>query len=308
LPGELIIGADSHTCTYGALGAFATGVGSSDLAAGMITGKGWFQTPRTIKVEMTGSLGPWTSAKDLALELMRHLGPDGADYMSLEFHGPLARELTMEGRMTLANMAVEAGAKAGLFLVDDITREYLDGRAKRPWEALEPDADAEYVRTVKIEANGLPPLVARPHSPHDVVPVAQAGHEAVNQVFIGSCTNGRLEDLRAAARVLQGRQIHPRVRLLVLPATPTIFLDAMAEGLLETFVRAGGQVGPPSCGPCLGGHLGVLAANEVAVATTNRNFIGRMGHPSSRVYLAGPAVAAACAIAGRLAGPEEVCS
>lgn len=306
LPGELIVGADSHTCTLGACGAFATGVGSTDIAAAMALGKTWFKTPPTIKVELKGSLGKWTSAKDLALEMMRLLGPDGADYMAIEFSGPLVAELTMSGRQTLANMVVEAGAKNGIFGVDDVTREYLAGRARREWQAVEPDPDAVYLRTLTIDADGLKPLIARPHSPHDVAPAGETSREAINQVFIGSCTNGRLEDLRLAASVLGGRQIHRRVRLIVLPATPQVYLHALEEGLIQIFIEAGGQVGPPSCGPCLGGHLGVLAPGEVAVATTNRNFIGRMGHRTSRVYLAGPAVAAASAVLGRVAGPEEI--
>ncbi len=306
LPGEIIAGADSHTSTMGACGAWAVGVGSTDIGAAMATGKVWFKVPATLRVELTGSLGPWSSAKDLALEMLRRLGPDGADYLALEFHGPLAGRLSMSQRQCLANMAVEAGAKTGIFGVDDITRDYLADRARRPWQAVAPDPDAVYHDTITINADGLGPLIARPHSPYDVAPAGESSREAINQVFIGSCTNGRLDDLRQAAAVLQGRQVHSRVRLIVLPATPAIYRQALKEGVLETIVEAGGQVGPPSCGPCLGGHLGVLAPGEVAVATSNRNFIGRMGHRTSRVYLAGPMVAAASAVLGRVASPEEL--
>ncbi|MFZ5587587.1 MAG: 3-isopropylmalate dehydratase large subunit [Thermodesulfobacteriota bacterium] len=306
LPGELIVGADSRATTYGALGAFATGVGATDLAAALITGKAWFKVPASLKVTLSGEPGPWVSAKDLALELNRRLGPEGAHYQAIEFGGPLAAALSAEARQTLASMVVETGAKAGLFPADAVTENYLAGRARRPWRAVAPDPDAEYAGRLTIDAGELVPLVARPHSPHEVAPARRAGYEPVDVVFIGSCTNGRIEDLRQAARVLDGRQVHPRVRLMVIPATPAVYAQALTEGLLSIFLAAGGAVGPPCCGPCPGGHLGVLAAGEVAVATTNRNFMGRMGHPQSRVYLAGPAVAAASAVAGRVCDPEEV--
>ncbi|MFH1058124.1 MAG: 3-isopropylmalate dehydratase large subunit [Pseudomonadota bacterium] len=306
LPGELVVAADSRATTYGALGALATGVGATDVAAALITGQAWFKVPASLKVTLTGESGPWLCAKDLALELNRRLGPEGAHYQAIEFHGPLAAALSVEARQTMASMVVETGAKAGLFPADAVTAAYLEGRAQRPWRALAPDPDADYAARLTIDAGELPPLVARPHSPHEVVPARRAGYEPVDVVFIGSCTNGRIEDLRQAAKVLAGRKVHAGVRLMVIPATPAVYAQALGEGLLSTFLAAGGVVGPPSCGPCSGGHLGVLASGEVAVATTNRNFIGRMGHHQSRVYLAGPAVAAASAVAGRVCDPEEV--
>ncbi|MCB2225206.1 MAG: 3-isopropylmalate dehydratase large subunit [Desulfarculaceae bacterium] len=308
LPGELIIGGDSRAITYGALGAFATGVGASDLAAALVTGKAWFKVPETIKVELRGEMGPWVGGMDIALALLKLLGPEGADYQSLEFHGPLAAELSMEARQTICNLMVESGAKAALFPVDQATTDYLADKAQRSWHSVAPDPEAAYSRVVELDATGLEPLAARPHLPHDVAPAHSAGYEPVNQVFIGSCAAARLEDLRVAAKVLKGRSVHPRVRLMVIPATPALALAALKEGLSETFVAAGGMVGPPSCGPCAGGHLGVLAPGEVAVATANRNYRGRMGHPGSRIYLAGPAVAAASAILGRVADPKEVAS
>lgn len=306
LPGELIIGADSRACTYGALGALAVGVGSSDVAAALITGRAWFKVPQSIRVNLTGQMPPWVGAKDLGLELLRRLGPEGAHYQALEFHGPLLAGLDLEARQCLASLSVDTGAKAGIFPTDDVCAAYLEGRARRPWRAVAPDAGAVYSQEIEIDANQLEPLVARPPSPHDVVPASQAGREPVDQVFIGSCTGGLLSDLRMAAGLLAGRRVHPRVRLMVIPATPAILLAALREGLIETLLGAGAILGPPSCGPCAGAHLGVLAAGEVAVSTSNRNFVGRMGHPKSRVYLAGPAVAAASALAGRLASPGEI--
>ncbi|MBU1275106.1 MAG: 3-isopropylmalate dehydratase large subunit [Proteobacteria bacterium] len=308
LPGELVVGADSRTVTHGALGAFATGVGASDLAAALVTGRGWFQAPASIRVELGGELGPWIGGMDIALALLRLLGPEGAHYQSLEFFGPLLPRLSMEARMSISNLMVESGAKAALFPVDQVTTDYLRDKAKRSWRSVAPDPEAPYAKTIKLDVTGLESLAARPHRPHDVATARRAGYEPVNQVFIGSCAAARLEDLRVAAQVLAGRQVHPRVRLLVLPPTPRIMLQAVREGLVETFLAAGGVMGPPSCGPCMGGHLGVLAAGEVAVATANRNYRGRMGHPSSRIYLAGPAVAAASAILGRVADPAEVLS
>ncbi|MCF8032176.1 MAG: 3-isopropylmalate dehydratase large subunit [Desulfarculaceae bacterium] len=308
LPGELIIGGDSRALTYGALGAFATGVGATDLAAALVTGRTWFKVPETIRVQLSGELGPWVGGMDIALALLNTLGPEGAHYQSLEFHGPLVEALSMEARQTISNLMVESGAKAALFPVDQATTDYLAGKAKRSWHSVAPDPEAAYSRTIELDVSGLEPLAARPHLPHDVAPAHSAGYEPVNQVFIGSCAAARLEDLRVAAKVLEGRTVHPRVRLMVIPATPALALAALREGLTETFVAAGGMVGPPSCGPCAGGHLGVLAPGEVAVATANRNYRGRMGHPGSRIYLAGPAVAAASAILGRLASPTEVVS
>jgi len=308
LPGELAVGADSRMVTHGALGAFATGVGASDLAAALVTGHGWFQVPSTTKVELGGEMGPWIGGMDIALALLRLLGPEGAHYQSLEFSGPLVPRLSMDARLTISNLMVESGAKAALFPVDQVTTDYLKDKAKRSWASVAPDPEAVYSKTVKLDVTGLEPQAARPHRPHDVAPARRAGYEPVDQVFIGSCAAARLEDLRVAAQVLSGKQVHPRVRLMVIPPTPRIMLQAVREGLVETFLAAGGIMGPPSCGPCAGAHLGVLAAGEVAVATANRNYRGRMGHPSSRIYLAGPAVAAASAILGRVADPAEVLS
>ncbi|MBU4604141.1 MAG: 3-isopropylmalate dehydratase large subunit, partial [Proteobacteria bacterium] len=301
LPGELAVGADSRMVTHGAMGAFATGVGASDLAAALVTGRGWFQVPSTTKVELGGEMGPWIGGMDIALALLRLLGPEGAHYQSLEFSGPLVPRLSMDARLTISNLMVESGAKAALFPVDQVTTDYLKDKAKRSWASVAPDPEAVYSKTVKLDVTGLEPQAARPHRPHDVAPARRAGYEPVDQVFIGSCAAARLEDLRVAAKILSGRQVHPRVRLMVIPPTPRIMLQAVREGLVETFLAAGGIMGPPSCGPCAGAQLGVLAAGEVAVATANRNYRGRMGHPSSRIYLAGPAVAAASAILGRVA-------
>jgi len=306
LPGELVVGGDSRAVTYGALGALATGVGASDLAAALVTGRGWFRVPETVRIELKGELGPWVGGMDLALALLKMLGPEGAHYQSLEFHGPLVPKLSMAARQTICNLMVESGAKAALFPVDQVTTDFLRDRARRSWRSVAADPGAIYSQSLEMDVTGLEPQAARPHLPHDVAPAQRAGYEPVNQVFIGSCAAGRLEDLRVAAQVLAGRQVHPRVRLMVIPATPQIMLAALKEGLMETFVAAGGMVGPPSCGPCAGGHLGVLAAGEVAVATTNRNYRGRMGHPHSRIYLASPAVAAASAVLGRVADPQEV--
>lgn len=308
LPGELVVGADSRTVTHGALGALATGVGATDLAAALVTGRGWFQTPAAIRVELCGELGPWVGGMDIALALLRLLGPEGAHYQSLEFTGPLLPRLSMDARQTISNLMVESGAKAALFPVDEVTTRYLRDTAKRSWRSVAPDPEAVYTQDIKLDVSGLEPQAARPNRPHDVVPARRAGYEPVDQVFIGSCAAARLEDLRVAAKVLNGKQVHSRVRLMVMPPTPHIMLQAVREGLVETFLAAGGIMGPPSCGPCMGGHLGVLAAGEVAVATANRNYRGRMGHPSSRIYLAGPAVAAASAVLGRVADPSEVLS
>lgn len=306
LPGDVIIGADSHTCTYGALGAFATGVGSTDLAAAMITGTTWFKVPASMKLVYHGRLKPWVGGKDLILYTIGQIGVDGARYMAMEFSGPVIQRLPMSHRMTMANMAIEAGAKVGLMTPDDITREYVQGRAQRPYRFFAPDADATYDVLYEWDVSFMDPMVALPHLPENVKPVTELSSIAIDQVLIGSCTNGRLEDLREAAAVLKGRKVHPSVRCLIIPATQRIYRDAMKEGLMEIFLEAEAAVSTPTCGPCLGGHMGILAAGERAVATTNRNFVGRMGHRDSEVYLSSPAVAAASAVLGRIAHPEEV--
>jgi len=304
LPGDLVVGADSHTCTYGALGAFATGMGSTDVAVAMATGRTWLRVPETIRCVYIGELRPWVGGKDLILHTIGLLGVDGARYKALEFAGPAIDALSMDGRLTMANMAIEAGAKAGLVAVDDTTLAYVRGRARRPYQVHAPDPGAGYASILEIDASRLEPQVAFPHLPDNVRPVGQAGDVPIDQVVIGSCTNGRLEDLRLAAGILRGRRVHPGVRCIVIPGSQQVYLDALNEGLLAAFVEAGAAVSTPTCGPCLGGHMGVLAAGERAVSTTNRNFRGRMGHPDSEVYLAGPAVAAASAIAGRIAAPD----
>jgi 3-isopropylmalate/(R)-2-methylmalate dehydratase large subunit len=306
LPGDLVIGADSHTCTYGALGAFATGVGSTDLAAAMLTGEAWFKVPETIKVVLSGRLRPWVSGKDIILALIGNIGVDGALYRALEFTGETVASLGMADRLTISNMAIEAGAKNGIFIPDAVTKDYVAGRAKRAYTLYDSDPDAIYAAVLEIDAGAIEPQVAFPSLPSNVKGVSQVGNVAIDQVVIGSCTNGRIEDLRVAAAVLKNRKAAPYVRLIVLPATPEVYRSAMKEGLLEIFLDAGAVVGPPTCGPCLGGHMGILAAGERAVTTTNRNFVGRMGHATSEVYLASPAVAAASAVMGRIAGPEEL--
>ena len=306
VPGDVVAGADSHTCTYGALGAFAAGVGSTDIAVAMATGRLWMRVPETIRIVYHGELQPWVGGKDLILHTIGQIGVAGARYMAIEFAGPAIDALSMEGRLTMANMAIEAGAKAGLFAVDGTTRAYVDGRALRPYRSYRADPDALYARLVEIDASQIEPQVSFPHLPENSRAASQAGDVPIDQAVIGSCTNGRLEDLRAAASVLRGRHVGPGVRCIVIPGSQRVYLDALREGLLEVFVKAGAAVSTPTCGPCLGGHMGVLAAGERAVSTTNRNFRGRMGHPDSEVYLAGPAVAAASAIAGRIAHPDEV--
>ncbi len=305
-PGELILGADSHTCTYGALGAFSTGVGSTDMAAGMISGKAWFKAPGAVRVTLTGALPPYVSGKDVILSLIGTLGVDGARYLSLEFDGAGVAALSMDDRLAVCNMAIECGAKNGIFPVDAVTEDYLCGRVSRPWTAYAPDPDAGYRQQVEIDLSALQPLVACPSLPSNVRPVRALPPTRIDQVVIGSCTNGRMEDLRTAAELLRGRKVAPGVRCILIPATRKIYLQALREGLLEVFVEAGAIVSPPTCGPCLGGHMGVLADGERCIATTNRNFVGRMGHPSSEVYLAGPAVAAASAVAGEIVHPADV--
>ena len=303
-PGELIIGADSHTCTYGALGAVSTGIGSTDMAAGMATGLCWFRVPSAIKVTLRGKLRPMVSGKDVILHLIGQIGVDGALYQSLEFCGEGVSSLDMDDRFTISNMAIEAGAKNGIFPVDEKTREYVSGRANREWTAYEADPDAEYEREVVIDLDALEPTVALPHLPENTRPVSEAAGTPIDQVIIGSCTNGRIGDLRTAAAILKGRTVAPGIRCIVLPATQEIYLQAMREGLLEIFVQSGCAVSAPTCGPCLGGHMGVMAEGERAVSTTNRNFVGRMGHVSSEIILASPAVAAASAVKGCVADPR----
>ncbi|MBR1587391.1 MAG: 3-isopropylmalate dehydratase large subunit [Kiritimatiellae bacterium] len=304
--GDCVIGADSHTCTYGALGAFATGVGSTDAAAGMATGKAWFKVPSAIRVALKGAPRKWVGGKDVILHLIGLIGVDGARYQSLEFAGDGVAALSMDDRFAMANMAIEAGAKNGIFPVDAATRRYLfEHRAKAP-VAYPADPDAAYERTVEIDLSALRPTVAFPHLPSNVRTIDAVGDVPIDQAVIGSCTNGRISDLRVAAEVMAGRHVAPTVRCIVIPATQRIWLQAMEEGLLKTFAEAGCAVSTPTCGPCLGGHMGILAKGERCVATTNRNFVGRMGHVESEVYLASPAVAAASAVAGHVAGPEEL--
>jgi len=306
LPGDVVIGADSHTCTYGALGAFATGMGSTDIAAAMATGDIWMKVPPTIKLIYHGSLRKWVGGKDLILYTIGDIGVDGALYSAMEFTGEAVDSLSMDGRFTMANMAIEAGAKAGMFRVDDKTLLYIKSRAKRPYTVYEADNDAEFSQIIDYDVSNIEPQVALPHSPANAKPVSQVGDIEIEQVVIGSCTNGRLEDLRLAARILEGRKVNHRVRCIIIPATQQIYLGALNEGLIEIFVRAGAVVSTPTCGPCLGGHMGVLAAGEKCVSTTNRNFVGRMGSPKSEVYLSNPAVAAASAVAGRIISPVEI--
>ena len=303
--GDLVIGADSHTCTYGALGAFSTGVGSTDMAAGMSAGETWFRVPSAIKVVLTGKPRKWVCGKDVILHLIGMIGVDGARYQSLEFTGDGIASLSMDDRFTIANMAIEAGAKNGIFPVDETTLAYLREHNAKPPRVYEADADAEYERVIEIDLDELEPTVAFPHLPSNTRPVREAGNVAIDQVVIGSCTNGRISDMRAAAEVMRGHRVADGVRAIVIPATQRIWLQALEEGLLKTFVEAGCVVSPPTCGPCLGGHMGILAKNERCVATTNRNFVGRMGHVESEVYLASPAVAAASAVAGHITTPTN---
>lgn len=306
LPGDLVIGADSHTCTYGALGAFATGMGSTDIAVAMASGQTWLKVPQTIKFVYHGQLLPWVGGKDLILHTIGQIGVDGALYAAMEFSGEAVDALSMAGRFTMANMAIEAGAKAGLFHVDEETQAYVQARARREYTVYRSDPGAEYVRVIEVDASQIELQVAFPHLPENARPLSEVNRVPIDQAVIGSCTNGRLEDLRVAAELLRGRHVHPDVRCIVIPGTQQIYLNALREGLVETFIEAGAVVSTPTCGPCLGGYMGVLAAGERAIATTNRNFRGRMGHPESEVYLAGPAVAAASAVLGRIGGPQEI--
>uniref|UniRef100_UPI004057817A 3-isopropylmalate dehydratase large subunit n=1 Tax=Agathobacter sp. TaxID=2021311 RepID=UPI004057817A len=304
--GDVIIGADSHTCTYGALGAFSTGVGSTDMAAGMATGKAWFKVPSAIKFVLTGKPAKWISGKDIILHIIGMIGVDGALYKSMEFVGDGIACLSMDDRLTIANMAIEAGGKNGIFPVDDVTRAYMKEHSNRPFVEYAADEDAEYDEEYVIDLSTLKPTVAFPHLPENTRTIDEVGDVKIDQVVIGSCTNGRMEDLRAAASVMKGKKAAKGVRVIVIPATQKIYLDAMEEGLIRTFIEAGAIVSTPTCGPCLGGYMGVLAEGERCVSTTNRNFVGRMGHVESEVYLASPAVAAASAIIGKISGPDEV--
>ncbi len=306
-PGDCVIGADSHTCTYGGLGAFSTGVGSTDLAAGMATGKAWFKVPAAIQVELTGALAPYVSGKDVILHLIGQIGVDGALYRSLEFTGDGVAALSMDDRLCIANMAIEAGAKNGIFPVDAYTLDYVKGRFQRDLKVYAADPDAEYEATVRIDLSALRPTISFPHLPDNTRTIDECkGQFPIDQVVIGSCTNGRMEDMRAAAEILKGRKVADGVRCIIIPATQEIWKQSMQEGLFDIFVDAGAVVSTPTCGPCLGGHMGVLAAGERAVSTTNRNFVGRMGHVDSEIYLASPYVAAAAAVAGTLADPAEM--
>ena len=304
--GNCIIGADSHTCTYGALGAFSTGVGSTDMAAGMVTGKAWFKVPSAIKFVLTGKMKKWVSGKDVILHIIGKIGVDGALYKSMEFTGEGIKNLTMDDRFTIANMAIEAGAKNGIFPVDEFTLEYIKEHSTKPYKVYEADEDAVYDEVIEINLSELEPTVAFPHLPENTRTIGETENIKIDQVVIGSCTNGRISDIRIAAEVMKGRKIAPGIRAIVIPATQDIYLTALKEGLITTFVQAGCIVSTPTCGPCLGGHMGVLAAGERAISTTNRNFVGRMGHVESEVYLASPAVAAASAVTGKISSPDEL--
>jgi 3-isopropylmalate/(R)-2-methylmalate dehydratase large subunit len=304
--GDAVIGADSHTCTYGALGAFSTGVGSTDMAAGMATGKAWFKVPSAIKFVLTGKPTRWVSGKDVILHIIGMIGVDGALYRSMEFVGDGIKNLTMDDRFSMANMAIEAGAKNGIFPVDELAIRYMKEHSVREYKIYEADEDAEYEEVYEIDLSNLKPTVAFPHLPENTRTIDEVGEVKIDQVVIGSCTNGRIDDLRIAAKILEGRKVAKGMRVIVFPATQAIYLQAMEEGLLATFIKAGAVVSTPTCGPCLGGHMGILAAGERAVATTNRNFVGRMGHVKSEVYLASPAVAAASAVTGKISGPGEL--
>jgi len=311
LPGDLIIGADSHTCTYGALGAFSTGVGSTDLACGMATGKAWFKVPGSLKFVLKGAPDKWVSGKDIILKIIGDIGVDGARYMAMEFTGDGVKNLSMDSRFTIANMAIEAGAKNGIFPVDEKTINYIKESSRNKkrtdeYTVYESDPDARYHRIYQYNLEEIEPQVAFPHLPGNTKNISEAGEIKIDQVVIGSCTNGRLEDLRIAAKILRGKKVKKGVRLLIFPATQNIYLKALNEGLIEIFIKAGGAVSTPTCGPCLGGHMGILAEGERAVSTTNRNFVGRMGHKKSEVYLTSPAVAAASAVMGKITDPREV--
>jgi len=306
LPGEIIIGADSHTCTHGALGAFATGVGSTDVSAAMISGESWFKVPETIKFVFNGKLNKWVSGKDLILYIIGKIGVDGALYKAMEFAGSTIEEMSIEGRLTIANMAIEAGGKCGIFNPDQKTLDFIKSKTDADFEALYSDPDASYSETIEYNTADIEPQVSFPHSPANTRAISDVGDVVIHQSVIGSCTNGRIEDLRVAADVLKDRKVHRDVRLIIFPATQEIYLQAMKEGLIETFINAEAVVSTPTCGPCLGGHMGILAKGERSIATTNRNFVGRMGHPESEVYLSNPAIAAASAVLGKIGSPDEI--
>jgi 3-isopropylmalate/(R)-2-methylmalate dehydratase large subunit len=307
LPGDIVVGADSHTCTYGALGAFATGVGSTDLMAAMVSGKAWFKVPNSIKFFLTGKLNKWVSGKDIILYIIGLIGVDGALYSSMEFAGPLCKKLGMSDRFTIANMAIEAGGKNGIFVPDKIAEEYVTLRARREYKFYTSDKDAKYIKILEIDCSKIYPQVAMPFLPSNTKAVKDIKKIYIDQVVIGSCTNGRIQDLRIAASIIKkGKKINSNVRALIIPATPAVYLKALAEGLLRIFIDAGAVISAPTCGPCLGGHMGVLAAGEKCVSTTNRNFVGRMGHIKSQLFLSSPAVAASSAIKGYIATPDEI--
>ncbi|HHI98190.1 MAG TPA: 3-isopropylmalate dehydratase large subunit [Thermodesulfatator atlanticus] len=306
VPGDIVVGADSHTCTYGALGAFATGVGSTDLAATWITGRTWFRVPETIKFVYRGKLRPWVTGKDLILYTIGDIGVDGALYKAMEFSGEVIRRLSMAERFTMANMAIEAGGKVGLIEPDKKTLNFVRRHSQRPPLVLKADRKAQYLEVREYDCSKIEPQVAFPHLPSNTKPISEVGHIDIDQVVIGSCTNGRIEDLALAARILKGRKVNPNVRAIIIPGSPRVYREALRKKYIEVFLEAGAIVSPPTCGPCLGGHMGILAKGEKAVSTTNRNFVGRMGHPESEVYLASPAVAAASAVLGRIASPEEL--
>ena len=306
LPGQVIVGADSHTCTYGALGAFATGMGSTDIAVAMATGEIWMKVPTTIKITYCGKLPKWIGGKDLILYTIGKIGIDGALYSAMEFTGDAIEELPMSGRFTMSNMAIEAGAKAGLFQVDDKTREYMAIHSDKNYSVFQSDKDAEYIKEIEFDISSLEPQVAFPHLPSNTKAISQVGDIKLDQVVIGSCTNGRLDDLRIAAMLLKGKKVNPNLRCIIIPGTQKVYLEALREGLVEIFIEAGAAVSTPTCGPCLGGYMGVLAAGERCLSTTNRNFVGRMGSPDAEVYLGSPAIGAASAITGRICDPEEV--
>mgnify|MGYP000044180397 CR=1 FL=1 len=306
LPGEVVIGADSHTCTYGALGAFSTGVGSTELGAAMATGEIWLRVPETIKFVYYGKLQPWVSGKDLILATIGAIGVDGALYRAMEFSGEAIRQLSMASRFTMSNMVIEAGGKNGVMEPDEVTLQFIKGRAQRSYRIFRSDPNARYEQVLEFDVSKIYPQVALPHLPSNVKDVREVGKVEIDQVVIGSCTNGHLEDLRIAAKILKGKKIASTLRLIIIPATQDIYRQALKEGLIEVFLSSGAVVSPPTCGPCLGGYMGILAAGERALATTNRNFRGRMGHPESEIYLSGPAVAAASAVKGRICHPDEV--
>jgi 3-isopropylmalate/(R)-2-methylmalate dehydratase large subunit len=306
LPGQVVVGADSHTCTYGALGAFSTGMGSTDIAVAMATGEIWMKVPSTIKFVYHGKLPKWISGKDLILLTIGEIGVDGALYSVMEFRGEAVETLSMDGRLTMANMAIEAGGKAGIFPVDEITRQYIGERTKKSYKVFEPEPDDEYSQVIEFDVSDIEPQVSKPHSPDNISPVSNLADVEIDQAVIGSCTNGRLEDLRVAAGILDGEKIHPGLRCIVIPGSQKVYLDAVHEGLIDIFVNAGAVVSTPTCGPCVGGYMGVLAAGETCISTTNRNFIGRMGSVESEVYLSSPAVAAASALTGKITHPTEV--